>query len=209
MITFQYSPAQENPSYRKFGINVNVTRSLADEVNIGIERWSSSRRSIEINGGIIYVNDFLEERAKDWNNSTLFSEHGYTGRIYYKIHKRVEDNSDSKWRDYIAIGLVYKHLYYNDQWFDAGAGDTVRSIYERRDRDKYGMEFLWGKVYEISPGLALEFYYGAGIMFTSVTRTISKVVNRHSPDVVNYDHIVTSFYGRPVIQAGLKLRFRM
>jgi hypothetical protein len=175
---------------------------------MSFERWSSSRRSIEFNGGIIYVNNFLEDRKDDWNNTTLFSEHGYAGRIHYKIFKRSEDNS--RWKDYIAPGIVYKHMYYNVQWFDNNkSGDTLQRIYQKRDRDKFGIEFLWGKVYEMSPGLALEFYYGAGIMLTSVTRTISKVQEVGNPEIINYNSVISSFYVRPTIQVGMKLRFRM
>ena len=199
---------QESPSYRKTAFAVDVTRSLINELNFSIERFSSSRRSIEFYGGLIYVNDFLEERAEDWTTADLFSEHGYTGRIRFKSFKRQPDNS--RWRDYIAPGIVYKHLYYNEQWFeDLNSTDTIKSIYQRRDRDKFGVEFTWGKIYEMSKTLTLEFYYGAGIMLTSVNRRIYKVETEDTGEIIDYFSSTKLFYARPVLQIGLKLRIRV
>lgn len=200
--------SQESPQFRRTAFSFNVTRCLVSELNMSMEFFKTSRKSIEFNGGLIYVNSFLEERAKDWNNTTLFSEHGYAGRIYYKIFKRPDDKS--KWRDYIAPGVSYKHLYYNEQWFDNNkSDDTLLRLNQKRDRNKIGLEFLWGKVYEASQGFAIEFYYGAGISLNSVTRTISQAQIKHNSEIINYNSTIKSFYARPTLLVGCKIRFRL
>ncbi len=89
---------------------------------------------------------------------------------------------------------------------------------------------MWGKVYEASRTFAIEFYIGAGIDLTFATRTdysryatyepytykipheiyVSKLldnnIRRNQPIP---DFIDKSFYARPSIQVGIKLRLRM
>src|SRR5690606_25669694 len=120
-----------------------------NEINISLERFISARRSIEINGGLIYVNEGLVDLSKDWTNTHYFNEHGGAARFIYKIYKRPVDGS--KWRDYIAPGISYKYLYYKAQWFENELSDSKGSyherIFQRRFRNKFGLEFMWGKIY--------------------------------------------------------------
>jgi hypothetical protein len=118
--------------------------------------------------------------------------------------------------------------------------DTVyysENFLQKRNRLEFGVEFLWGKVYEMSQTFAFEFYFGAGVNFTIATRTDharyatyhSKVYNNivpntDTPDPKDYypvtddnqrrnqsvpDFIDKSLYARPAVVAGIKLRIRM
>lgn len=209
----EYSFSQELQPYGKNSFSFNLTRYAFTEINFGYERFISFRKSIEINGGLIYVNDKFEKETMNWKNAQAFSEHGYAGRFYYKVFRRVEDNT-KKWRDYIAVGFSYRHLYYNEQWFDILQTDTLgikynERIFQKRERNKYGVEFLWGKVYEMNRTFALEFYYGGGVCATDVTRTI--VLNQpdeRNPEIIEVNSDIHSFYIRPYPMLGMKLRVR-
>ena len=102
--------AQETAVYGKNAFSINLTRLAVSEINLSYEHFLNSRRSIEFDGGLVYTNDFLNDQIKDWSKSTLFSEHGYTGRFHYKIFKRSEEKT--RWQEYISPGIVYKNLYY-------------------------------------------------------------------------------------------------
>ena len=235
---------------------------VTSEFNMSLERFFSSRRSIEFNVGLIYKNEFLAGQIDDWTNAdALFEEEGYAVRIHYKIFSRQE--KVSKWKSYIAPGVSFKSLTYNGKpqfvgpkpdylYNDSimgtitkgqGTGnDTV--IYDKsftvyydenylqdRDRFQMGVQFLWGKVYEASRTLAFEFYFGAGITANMVTRrdynrfatyhSKTYTYDRPSPEddiVVEDDNqrrnqsipnfTQESFYLRPNVQAGIKLRIR-
>ena len=257
--------AQENTGYGKTAISFNLTRMATSEYNISLERFLSSRRSIEFNFGLIYKNEFLSNQVNDWTNAdALFAEEGFAARIHYKIFKRQE--TDSKWKDYIAIGIVYKNLHYTDLPGSAdfkpdflfndsiigrvhsndGLPDRDTSYYtpidtvfyaekflQKRDREQYGIQFLWGKVYEINRTFAFEFYFGAGLDATIATRTdYSRYATYHTKvytyvtpstpkDLVKTvtddnkwrnqsvpDFTDDSFYLRPNVQAGIKFRIR-
>jgi len=223
--------AQESAVYGKHAFSINLTRSSVNELNVGYEYWLNFRKSIEINWGLVYVNSFFEKRVSDWKNATLFSEHGYAGRLYYKIYKRPVENS--KWRDYMAFGVSYKYLYFNDYFIDDGDikydsslyktnpvlyEDSVFSYSEQFLRDskrhKIGVEFIWGKVYEASRTIAFEFYFGAGINANIASHTD----HSRNPIYVNPEHQwiakpipdfkYEQFYMRPVALLGIKFRLR-
>jgi hypothetical protein len=212
----------QEAEFGRVAFSFNLTRLAVSEVNMSFEYFITSRRSIEFNGGLIYTNDFLAEQSADWVNSFAFSEHGFAGRFHYKIFRRPEVNS--KWRDYIAPGLIFKSLYYNDipiiseVKIDPFDNDTsfkyTESFLQKRERTKIGIEFLWGKVYEASRTFAFEFYYGAGIVVTMSTRTdhdryatyvssLGQYRNKSVPDFID-----KATYVRPTIQLGIKLRIR-
>ena len=206
--------AQETPEYRKSAFSINLTRCAVNELNLSYERRLSVRRAIEFNAGYIYINDPIQEFAKTWVNTQYFYERGFAARVHYKIFKKPEDDK-TKWRDYIAPGLAYKYLYYNNQWFEIEKTDDVgklyhERIYQHRIRSKISMEFLWGKVYEMNQTFAFEFYYGAGL-----TGTISdRYVIAYQPDdrKARIDPVEAhdkSFYVRPSLLIGAKLRISL
>jgi len=203
--------AQEAPVYRKNAISINVTRCATNEISLSYEHRFSVRRAIEFNAGLIYVNDGLQEFAKDWVNTQVFYEHGFAARVYYKIFKKPEDDK-TKWRDYISPGISYKYLYYNKQWFENEKTDDKGQVYherlyQHRFRDKYSLEFLWGKVYEMNQTLAFEFYYGAGLTGTISDRfVIYKQPDDREPEIITVEEYDNSFYVRPSLLVGAKLR---
>ena len=222
--------AQETPLYGKHAFSFNITRAAINEIGLSYEYWLSIRKSIEFNGGIIYVNNFLEDQAKHWNNADIFNEHGYVGRLHFKQFKRTEENS--KWHNYISYGGFYKHLYFNDRpiesvikrdssKYNIHDPSTKDSIFkysiqalEKRNRNIFGVEFLWGSVYELNRTFALEFYYGASLSATMVTRTEhERYVNyvdekKQSQNFYYPDLKFDSFYFRPGVRLGIKLRVR-
>ena len=211
--------AQETAVYGKNAFSINLTRLAISEVNLSYEHFLNSRRSIEFDGGLVYTNNFLNDQIKDWSKSTLFSEHGFTGRFHYKIFKRSEEKT--RWQEYISPGIVYKNIYYNDKdltsiekldYFNLRYKETYL---QKRSRSIFGVEFLWGKVFEPGRTLTFDFYYGAGINATLSERTdhnryayyvsqSNQSKNQPIPDFVD-----NSFYMRPYILIGLKLRLNM
>lgn len=197
----------QESDYGRNAISFNLTRLAVNEINMSFEHWYSSRRSLEISGGLVYVNSFFREQFSEWTNSQPFAERGFAARVHYKIFKRIE--GASRWKDYIAPGIVYRYLYYDNQWFESGSFLTLdrvsyaERVYQHRVRSKFGLEFLWGKVYEMNSTLSFDFYYGAGVMFTSSRRFViaSEPYNNDLGEK-------TSFYVRPSIQAGIKFRIR-
>ncbi len=211
--------AQETAVYGKNAFSINLTRLAVSEINLSYEHFLNSRRSIEFDGGLVYTNDFLNDQIKDWSKSTLFSEHGYTGRFHYKIFKRSEEKT--RWQEYISPGIVYKNLYYNDKdltsiekldYFNLRYKETYL---QKRSRSIFGVEFLWGKVFEPGRTLTFDFYYGAGINATISKRTdYNRYANYVNPSNQSRNQSIPdfedkSFYMRPYILIGLKLRLNM
>ena len=211
--------AQETAVYGKNAFSINLTRLAISEVNLSYEHFLNSRRSIEFDGGLVYTNNFLNDQIKDWSKSTLFSEHGFAGRFHYKIFKRLEEKT--RWREYISPGIVYKNLYYNDKelisfekldYFNLRYKETYL---QKRSRSIFGVEFLWGKVFEPGRTLTFDFYYGAGINATISKRTdYNRYANYVNPSNQSKNQSIPdfedkSFYMRPYILIGLKLRLNM
>jgi hypothetical protein len=198
--------AQESPAYRKNMISFDLVKDAINELNFNYEHRGSIKNGIEFSVGLIYVNKILEDFSKSWTNSNYFSEHGFSARVHYKIYKRGADGS--KWRDYIAPGISYKYLYYYYQWFENEKSDgTFERIFQTRYRNKFGIDFNWGKVYEMNSTFAFEFYYGAGITVTTVNRTDLLVQPDDRKDAIYYANFnQKSLYFRPSIMGGIKLR---
>jgi len=95
--------SQEVPDFKRSALAIDITQMATNEVNLSYELSFSSRRSLEIALGIIYVNDALEDLSRDMSNSHYFSEHGFSARVAYKLYRRQVE--DSKWRDYLARQL--------------------------------------------------------------------------------------------------------
>jgi hypothetical protein len=209
--------SQESVPYRKTAISFNLTRLAVNELNISFERFLSQRRSIEFYGGLVYSNSGLQDAIDSWTKDPLFLEHGFDARFYYKVWVRKEN---SKWRNYVAPGLLYKHLYYKELTIQSEikydhARPYVIDFKQDRTRDKFGIELLWGKVYEASRTFAFEFYYGGGVVATSVERRdysrFVRYINAADQSMnQNYPQFIDeSFYVRPVISLGMKLTLRM
>ncbi|MFN8181678.1 MAG: hypothetical protein U0X34_07475, partial [Bacteroidia bacterium] len=49
--------AQEVPEYKKNAFQFNLGNYGVNEINFGFEHFFSARRSLEINGGLVYRND--------------------------------------------------------------------------------------------------------------------------------------------------------
>ena len=202
--------SQDAPEYRKNAFSFNLTRYMVNELNLSYEHRFSLRRGIEFNFGYIYVNDEIKDLTKDWVNTQYFYEHGCAARFHYKIFKR-KDLDETKWRDYIAPGVSYKYLYYNNQEFISETDGKSEILYQHRFRHKMSLEFLFGKVYEMNSTFAFEFYYGAGITGTLSDRYVEyRIPDTKKMDVrvaVN-DH-AKDFYVRPLVMAGVKLRISL
>lgn len=222
LIAGKFAYSQEATPLGRTAFSFNLTRMAVNEVNMSIERFISSRKSLEFSGGLVYVNEFLEGQVNDWYNAEdMFLEHGYAARIHYKVFKRVE--VETKWRDYAAFGIAYKSVYYNDRPFVTELKpdhvvDTIfftESYLRKRERKVFGVEFLWGKVYEASRVFAFEFYLGARIDGTMATRTDHDRFAKYKSSVNQWrnttipDFVEKSFYVRPSIQLGMKLRIRV
>ena len=204
--------AQDAPDYRKNAISINVTRCIVNELNLSYVRHLSIRRALEFDAGYIYINDPIQKFAKTWANTQYFYERGFAARFHYKIFKKPEDDK-TKWRDYISPGVAYKYLYYNNQWFENELTDDANKnynerLYQHRFRSKISLEFIWGKVYEVSQTFAFEFFYGAGL-----TGTLSdRYVYYYQPDdrkskIIDVNDNDKSFYVRPSLLVGAKMRF--
>lgn len=183
----------------------------SNEVNLNYELFFNARKSLELSLGLIYVNDALEDLSKDLSNSHYFSEHGFSFRAAYKLYKRSTD--DSKWRDYIAPAIMYKYLYFNNQWFqnelkDSKGNTYNECLYQHRYRSKFGFEFLWGKVYNFNQTFAIEMFYGVGLRATSSVRSdLLKMDNCDSLEVYVPDYGDDKrFFLRPALRAGAKFR---
>jgi len=206
--------SQEVPEFKRNALAIDITQMATNEVNLSYELSFSSRRSLEIALGLIYVNDAIEDLAKDMSNSHYFSEHGFSARVAYKLYRRQVE--DSKWRDYLAPAITYKYLYFNNQWFSNELTNEKTGIkydeclYQHRYRSKFGFEFLWGKVYNFNQSLALEMFYGVGLRATSSVRS-----DLLKQDICGVDSSIIyvpdygddkRFFVRPALRAGLKFR---
>lgn len=202
--------AQEAPVYRHTAIAFDLTQYGTNELNFNLEKFFSIRRSLEISGSLVYVNSPLADFTKSWSNSHYFSEHGFSARIAYKLYKLPVE--DSKWRDYVAPVIVYKYLYYNNQWFEndgtkANGDKYTEAIYQHRFRHKFGFEFVWGKVYDMNKTFAFDLYYGVGLRGTIVSRTdILRQDTVGVPGVTPLNFTDNNFYVRPTLRLGAKIR---
>lgn len=209
----QLTAAQDAPVYKKNAIAFNVTSYAVNEINLSFEHRYSIRRGIEFNAAYIYINDPLQKFAIDWVNTQYFYERGFAARFRYKIFKKQDE--ESKWRDYISPGISYKYLYYNNQSFDNTLYDDKRSksfierVNQHRFRNKFALEFTWGKVYEMNETFAFEFYYGAGLSGSLSDRYVNNITyieagrNDSIQTVEGHDK---SFYIRPTVLLGAKLK---
>ena len=196
----------------KNSFSFNLTGCFINEINLGFERRISNRKSLEIDGGIIFVNNFLVDQTKNWNNSLAFSEHGYAARVHYKIFAATEAGT-KKWRDYISPGLLFKHLYYNEllltNEFKDYHGTFFEYINQSRIRTKLGLEFLWGKVYEVNRTCSFDFFYGGGVVANFVEKKIiQRIPDSRKNEIVDVNKIYNSIYFRPYATLGLKFSIR-
>jgi len=209
-----FAGAQETPEYRKNAFSINITRCISNELNLSFEKRLSVRRALEFNLGLIYINDPLQVFAKTWANTQYFYERGFAARVHYKIFKKPEDDK-TKWRDYISPGIAYKYLYYNNQWFENELTDDNgvtynERLFQHRFRSKMSLEFIWGKVYEMNQTFAFEFYYGAGLMGTISDRYVVSIQpDDRSPKIITVNDHDKSFYVRPSLLVGAKLRISL
>lgn len=199
--------AQEITEYKKNAISVDLLQTAVNEINFNYERYFTPRRSVELSAGLIYVNEILEDFSKEWTNSHYFSEHGFAARIAYKLYKKPLEEK-SRWKDYIAPVIVYKYMYFNNQWFENELDAKYSEcLFQRRFRHKLGLEFLWGKIYELNNTFSLEFYYGVGLRGTQSIRT--DILKQDTCNVspireINFED--KSFYIRPTLRGGAKIR---
>ncbi len=208
--------AQDELPYKKMAFSFNLTRLVVNEVNMGIEFFVSQKRSIEFDGGIVYANEFMQEATKNLTTDPLFSEHGYAARFHYKFWQKKEG---TKWRMYIAPGLTYKYLYYKDVEIlnEKGEGSDSYNLTAKQDRtrNKAGLEFLWGNVYEANRTFAFEIYYGAGVSVTSTERTdYDRYITYDDPGMAYKNQTLPTYidntvYFRPILLAGFKLVIRL
>jgi hypothetical protein len=206
--------------YRRSAFTFDVTRLMINEVNMGFEQFISQRKSIEFEGGIVYANEFLQDAAESYTVDPIFYEHGFAIRFHYKFWHTKED---SKWRNFLAPGFNFKHVYYNDYFVSLEKTDEsmhpaktyTESFYQDRERDKFGIDFIWGNVYEASRTIAFEIYYGAGLTVSSVRRTDhDHNIKYHDPALDNKNKTMPnsvdhSVYLRPIPLIGFKLVFRL
>jgi len=198
-------------------ISLNVGQYFVNEINLGYEHFLSEKKSIEVNGGIIYRNEFWLNVASDWINSQYFREHGFAARVYYKIYKKISEKNNNK--SFYSFGLNYQYLYFNNEWIETGklitlnyGGDNVvvnEEILMHRLRHRIGAQLLLGNVIPAGNNFALEIYYGLGVRGIYSNRfdvarggTVNgeKVIQKY----LNYED--THFYLRPTIHAGVKLK---
>lgn len=201
--------SQEEPEFKKNAFAIDITQMASNEINLNHEHFFSSRKSLELSAGLIYVNDALESLSEGLSNSHYFSEHGFSFRAAFKLYKRPVP--DSKWRDYIAPAIMYKYLYFNNQWFenekDSAGIKFTESLFQHRYRSKFGFEFLWGKVYNFNQTFALELFYGVGLRATTSVRTdIYRKNEFDTTAVTTLDFEDERFFIRPALRAGAKFR---
>lgn len=205
--------AQDGVTEKKHAFTFSLTSCLVNEINAGVEFPLGPGKILELNGGLIFVNDFLEDQTSDWKNSQAFSEHGFTARAHLKVMSSTE-KTNKKWRNYIAPGLVFKSLYYNEQWFTNVLSDSkdrkyFERLYQSRDRMKVGIEFLWGKVYTLNKTFSFDFFYGGGVMGTKATRNVLKTIeDSRTNEIDESSKVITSYYLRPLITTGFKICIR-
>ena len=199
-------------------ISFNIGQYLVNEINLGYEYFLSEKKSIEVNGGIIYSNEFWKNVASEWTNSQYFRENGFAVRAYYKTYKKASEKSHNK--SFYSFGLNYQYLYFNNQWIETDKrgkvkpeGDTVshfgpEEILMHRLRHRIGLQLMLGNVIAADKTFALEIYYGLGIrgIFSNrfdVARRVTEDGEIFSQEL-NYED--KSFYVRPTIHAGVKLK---
>jgi hypothetical protein len=197
--------AQDFLRYRKNYIGINATQLVINEINIGYERFYSQRRSIEINGGLIYQNSFLIKNTSNWDNSLYFYERGFAVRVAQKFYKKQKENSS--WKEYFAAVLSYEYLYIPNSWFETTIHDSAGYIYLHRFRSRIGGEFLLGWMRDLNKSFSVELYAGVGVRYIIATRTDlaqSYIQDDPSPYYINIQ--TSQSYFRPSVHAGVKLR---
>jgi hypothetical protein len=206
-------------------ISFNIGQYLVNEINLGYEYFLSENKSIELNGGLIYQNQFLMSLSEDWINSQYFREQGFAVRAYYKTYKKSNEKKNSK--TFYSFGLNYQYLFFNEDWFDTGKTFTLDSnvvtvpphpykdpnagdeqVLMHRLRHRIGVQLLLGNVLPMGSNFFLEFYYGLGLrgIFsrrTDVARITTIDGSEYYQDLNSVDN---SFYVRPTIHAGVKLK---
>lgn len=210
---FSVSSQEVDSTYRKNAFLINVTNSLSNEYNIGFERYFSRNTSLEINGGPVRSNPAIAEFSQSWTNSLYFYESGYTARIGLKFYKK--KSVLSKWQDYVSPVIFFKSLAFEPHFFETKYENNERyqGMFLKRQRSKFGFEFLWGKVYPVSKTFNIELYYGVGLRATMAERTdfwrIDTMPYGNNPgtDTTFLNFNDNNFYVRPSIHGGLKLRF--
>ena len=207
-----------NPVIRN-AISLNVGQLIINEFNLGYEHLFSEKKSIELNGGLIYRNELWRNEAKDWTNSQYFHETGFTSRIIFKIYRKGGINTGK--RNYYSIGLNYQYLYFNNEWFETDkdikvklepSGDeivTKEDILRHRFRNRIGLQLDMGNILPLGKSFSFEFYYGLGVrgVFSNrfdVARGAKVEDQQLLLSTLNFED--QKFYIRPAIHAGLKLR---
>ena len=199
---------------------MNLGQYFINEINFGYEHFLSEKNSIELNAGLIYRNEFWLNLASDWVQSLYFREHGFAARAYYKTYKKTGEKNN---KSFYSFGLNYQYLYFNNEWIDTDkpgkvtviepSGDTSyhygpEEILMHRLRHRIGFQLLLGNIIPAGKSFAFEVYYGLGIrgIFSSrfdVARRVTEDGEFFSQDL-NYED--NSFYVRPTIHAGVKLK---
>lgn len=206
-----YSPAQSDDLHAsRTAISLNIGQAVSNEINLSFEKFVTEKSALELDAGLIYRNDLLRKAAENWTNSQYFYEHGFAARIALRRYKNVDGKS--KWRDYIAPVAIYKYQYFNNAWFEADStnnnGDKfTQCIYQHRFRHKFGLQILWGKIYQLNKTFAVDLYYGLGIRGTISNRTdvLKQDICGQTPvREINFED--SRFYVRPTIHTGVKLR---
>jgi hypothetical protein len=157
-------------------ISVNLGQYFINEINLGYEHFISKKNSIEVNGGIIYRNEFWLNLASDWVNSQYFREQGFAARVYYKTYKKANEKNNNK--TFYSFGLNYQYLYFNDEWINTNKIGTVNEyitqdsiiihsgpeeILMHRTRHRLGIQLMMGNVIPAGNNFAIEVYYGLGV----------------------------------------------
>ena len=205
--------AQDKPVYHENTIGINVVQLALNEFSISLEHRFSPRRSLELSGGYVYVNKLFEKMTEDWTNSHNFSELGFSLRAGYKFYKKSAEGS--RWKNYIEPIIVYKYLFYNNQWFNYERTNQkngeiyTECFFQNRLRIKFGIDFIWGKEYSLNKKYSLEFFWGGGLRATSVERqdVLKQDTCGVSKILVLGREIDKQFYIRPTLTAGIKFRF--
>jgi len=206
-------------------ISINVGQYFINEVNIGYEHFLSENKSLELNGGIIYRNEFLLNLTDEWTQSQYFREHGFAVRAYYKAYKSSSEKNNNQ--SFYSFGLNYQYLYFDDDWFDTNKLFTLDStvktepqhpyknpksgeekILMHRLRHRLGVQLLLGNVIPAGNNFFLEFYYGLGLRGIFSKRTdVARITTIEGEEYLqNLNYEDNDFYVRPTIHAGVKLK---
>ena len=222
--TFAQTSASEGKKITN-AISFNVGHYLVNEINLGYEYFISEKKSIEVNGGLIYKNEFWLNLASDWTNSHYFREQGFAVRAYYKTYKKTSEKSNNK--SFYSLGLNYQYLYFDEDWFETDKLYTLDStvktdpqhpfngpkvgdeqILMRRLRHRLGVQLLLGNVIPMSNHFFVEIYYGLGLRGIFSRRTdVARITTVNGEEYYqDLNYVDNDFYLRPTIHAGVKLK---